>query len=107
MGKSHMPTAIHRRELLAALGSAACLSAQTPSAAPIHRKGRIKQSCFTRSFARGTKMEDMLQTGARLGAVGFDMLPPAQWPELKKLGMVPTMGSGGGVSIENGIIHKE
>jgi hydroxypyruvate isomerase len=98
---------IDRRSLLAALASTALVSAQAQSPARIPRKGRIKQACFTRSFAQGTKMEDMLQTGARLGAVGFDMLPPAQWPALKKLGMVPTMATGGGVSIENGIIHKE
>jgi hydroxypyruvate isomerase len=93
--------------MVAALASAALASAQPSSPAPIARKGRIKQACLTRSFGPGTKMDDMLRTGARLGAAGFDLLPPAQWPALKKLGMAPTICTGGGITIENGIIHKE
>jgi hydroxypyruvate isomerase len=75
------------------------------------RKGRIKQACFTRSLTSptGPKMspDDMFQLAAHLGAAGFDMLPPDQWPLLKKYGLMPTLATGGGVTIENGIIHKE
>jgi hydroxypyruvate isomerase len=103
---------MNRRHLLTALASTALAAAQTTPSSRIARKGRIKQSCFTRSLARGPNepkmsLDEMLQLGARLGAVGFDMLPPAQWPLLKKYGLMCTMGSGGGISIENGIIHKE
>ena len=103
---------MHRRHLLTALASTALAAAQAPSSGRIARKGRIKQSCFTRSLASGPNapkmpLDDMLQLGAHLGAVGFDMLPPAQWPLLKKYGLMSTMGAGGGVTIENGIIHKE
>lgn len=107
---------MNRRQMLGALGSALMVTgdagAQSATAGRITRKGRIRQVLFTRCFASGPggpkmSLEEMLQTGERLGAVGFDMLPPAQWPDLKKHGMIPAMGSGGGVSIENGIIHRE
>ncbi|HYA17938.1 MAG TPA: TIM barrel protein [Bryobacteraceae bacterium] len=102
---------MNRRHLLTTLASAAVATAsgQTSSSpARIARKGRIKQSFFTRSLA-GSKLsnEEMFQVGQRLGAAGFDMVPPAQWPALKKYGLMCCIGSGGGVSIENGIIHKE
>ncbi len=73
----------------------------------IQRKGRIKQSLFTRSLA-GSKLspEEMFQLGARLGAFAFDMAPVAQWPLLKKNGLICAIGSGG-VTIEQGIIHRE
>src|SRR5579884_1195259 len=98
---------IHRRQLLAALASAPIAAAQTESVTPIPRKGRIRQCCFTRNFAPGTSLDVMLGTAVRLGAAGFDMLPVAQWPALKKAGLLPAMGVGGGVTVENGIIHKE
>jgi hydroxypyruvate isomerase len=98
---------LHRRNAIAALASAAVAAGQQPASERILPKGRIKQSCFTRSFGPGMKSDDMFQTAARLGAVGFDTLPPPQWPTLKKYGLMPTMAIGGGVTIENGIIHKE
>jgi len=103
---------MNRRHLLTALASTALAAAQTPPASRISRKGRIKQSCFTRSLAAGPNspkmsMEEMIQLGAHLGAVGFDMLPPAQWPLLKKYGLICAIGTGGGVTIDNGIIHTE
>lgn len=98
--------------MLTALASTALAAAQTTPGNRIARKGRIKQSFFTRALATGPgqpKMtpEEMIQVGARLGAAGFDMMPPSQWPLLKKYGLICCIGSGGGVSIENGIIHKE
>src|SRR5580704_17657682 len=103
---------MNRRHMLTALASTALAAAQTTPSSRIARKGRIKQSCFTRSLASGPNrpkmsMDEMMLLGARLGAAGFDMLPPAQWPLLKKYGLMSTMGTGGGVTIENGIIHKE
>jgi hydroxypyruvate isomerase len=75
------------------------------------RKGRIKQACFARSLtsATGPQMspDQMYQFAAHLGAAGFDFLPPDQWPLLKKYGLIPTLGTGGGVTVENGVIHKE
>jgi hydroxypyruvate isomerase len=52
-------------------------------------------------------LEDMCREAARLGAGGFDAVPPEQWPTLKRFGLTPTLARGGGISIENGIIHKQ
>jgi hydroxypyruvate isomerase len=102
---------MNRRQLIAVLGSTALAAAQTTPSGRMARKGRIKQTCFTRSLtsATGPKMtpDEMYQFAAHLGAYGFDFLPPDQWPLLKKYGLIPTLGTGGGVTIENGIIHKE
>jgi hydroxypyruvate isomerase len=103
---------MHRRHLLTALASTALAAAQTPGSPRAPRKGRIKQSCFTRSLTSVPEdprmpLDRMFQIGAQLGAAGFDLLPPAQWPLLKPHGLIPTMATGGGATIENGIIHKE
>jgi hydroxypyruvate isomerase len=107
---------MHRRNLLTVLGSTlgygALASAQTPPAGRIGRKGRIKQACFTRNLISGTNgpqmsPADMFQFAAHLGVVGFDFLPPDQWPLLKQYGLIPTLGTGGGITLENGIIHRE
>jgi hydroxypyruvate isomerase len=39
--------------------------------------------------------------------VGYDLVGPKDWPTLKKYGLIPTMAPPGGVSMENGLIHKE
>jgi hydroxypyruvate isomerase len=85
-------------------GAAAAATAQTER--PAHR-GRLKQ-CVTRfPFDPKLPFEDMCREAARLGCVGFDLVGPKDWPTLKKYGLIPTMAPPGGVSIENGIIHKE
>lgn len=107
------PGSLNRRQALtalaasAAIGAASQLAAQTPAA-----KRRIKQSFFTRAFATPPgkpkiSFDEMVAVGKRLGAFGFDMVPAAQWPVLKQNGMICCIGSGGGVAIETGIIHKE
>ena len=100
---------MNRRHLLTALASTTLVSAQNTGRTA--RKGRIKQACFARSLnAPNTPPmppDEMYALAARLGAVGFDFLPPDQWPLLKKHGLIPTLGTGGGVTIENGIVHKE
>jgi hydroxypyruvate isomerase len=104
---------MNRRDVLTALASTAAIaSAQTPPANRIARKGRIKQACFARCFTAGPNgpampPDQMFPLAARLGAVGFDFLPPDQWPLLKKHGLIPTLATGGGITIENGIVHKE
>jgi hydroxypyruvate isomerase len=71
------------------------------------KPGRLKQ-CVTR-FPFDPKMpfEDMCREAARLGCKGFDLVGPKDWPTLKKYGLIPTMAPPGGVTIENGLIHKE
>ncbi len=51
--------------------------------------------------------EDRCRVAAQLGCVGFDLIGPKDWPTLKKYGLIPTMAPAGGVTMEDGIIHKE
>lgn len=61
------------------------------------------------SFPFDPKMpfEDRCREAARLGCVGYDLVTPKDWPTLKKYGLIPTMAPPGGVTMEDGIIHKE
>lgn len=87
------------------MASAALAAGQ--DSAPIARKGRIKQSCFTRSFGTGMPVEEMCRQAVRLGAVGFDFFPTNQWPVLKKFGLIPVIALGGGITIPVGIVQKQ
>src|SRR5215468_6259668 len=72
---------------------------QTVTPAP--RKGRIKQGVTNGVFARGTPLEDACREAARLGIKGFDLIGPADWPTLRKYGLVPSMypaGVGGTIT---------
>ena len=90
-----------RRDFLttvAATGAAApgrTRSAQAPRP-PIKRKGRLKQSLFRTVFGQNTPglttFDEQCREAARLGAYGFELIPPADWPTMKKYGLVPTMG---------------
>ena len=85
-----------RRELLGALAVAPAL-AQSESQ-PVARKGRLKQSVTRGVFGRGMQFEDTCREAARLGCKGYDLIGPADWPTLKKYGLVPAMyppGPGG------------
>ncbi len=72
---------------LPALGQAA--AQRTP------RKGRLKQSVSRWCFSK-IPLEDLCREAVRIGLVGIDLLPPAEWPVVQKFGLVPTMGSPGG-----------
>src|SRR5579863_954281 len=79
-----------------ALAQTSALRAQ--GTAPVARKGRLKQGITSGVFARGTSVEDACREAARLGVKGFDLIGPADWPTLKKYGLVPSMyppGPGG------------
>jgi hydroxypyruvate isomerase len=94
---------MQRRSFLTTLaGAAAAAPAQK-----VARKGRIKQA-VTRGVFRGTNfsMEEMCREAARLGALGFDLVGPSEFPVLKKYGLLPTMVPGGS-SIRDGINRKE
>jgi hydroxypyruvate isomerase len=76
------------------------LARQQP-AAPVARKGRIKQGVTMGVFARGTSLEDACREAARLGIKGFDLIGPNDWPTLRKYGLVPSMypqGPGGTIA---------
>jgi hydroxypyruvate isomerase len=104
---------MRRREFVsaAALVGAATVagthaSAQTGSAAT-PSKGRLKQCVTGFPFDPKTPFEDRCREAARLGCVGYDLVGPKDWPTLKKYGLIPTMAPMGGLTMENGIIHKE
>jgi hydroxypyruvate isomerase len=99
---------MRRRDFVTATalaGAAAAVQAQTADTPA--RQGRLKQCVTNFPFDPKMPFEDRCREAARLGCVGFDLVRPADWPTLKKYGLKPTMAPPGGVSMENGIIHKE
>jgi hydroxypyruvate isomerase len=80
---------------------------------PAPRKGRIKQGVTRGVFtarvpgaspaqrggpqAGGMEFEEMCRQAARLGIKGFDLVGPADWPMLKKYGLVSSMIYGIGI----------
>jgi hydroxypyruvate isomerase len=100
---------MRRRDFVSATAlagaAATTIVAQTGNVPP--RKGRLKQ-CVTR-FPFDPKMpfEDMCRHAAELGCVGFDLVGAQDWPTLKKYGLTSTMAPMRGVTMEDGIIHKE
>ena len=109
---------MERRQFLGALTApliVAGVSGQTQTSttsAPVQRgprKGRLKQGVTNGVFARsGLSFEDMCREAAKLGIEGFDLRGPADWPILKKYGLVPSMyPSGPGGTIPIGPSHKD
>ena len=77
-------------------------------AAPLKRKGRIKQGITRGVFSRQTSIEDCCREAAQLGIRGFDLIGPADWPVLKKYGLVPSMyPPGPGGTIPDALNRKE
>ncbi len=97
---------LRRRDFLATVTTAAAITAAgTPTFAATAgtRPGRIKQA-VCRGVFRGLQLDldAQCREAARLGAHGIDLVGPADFPTLKKHGLVPTMVPGGG-SIKSGI----
>jgi hydroxypyruvate isomerase len=90
----------------AATAAGSDISAQTAST-PAPGKGRLKQCVTSFPFDPKMSFDDRCREAARLGCVGYDLVGPKDWPTLKKYGLIPTMAPPGGVSMENGLIHKE
>ncbi len=82
----------------------------TPSAiAPAPRHGRLKQGVTRGVFGRNNlTLDDCCREAAKLGIEGFDLIGPADWPTLKKYGLVPSMYPGGpGGTIPIGPSHAD
>ena len=97
---------LRRRDFLVAIGAtaaAANLTTGVHASAPTTRPGRLKQA-VCRGVFRGLNLdlEAQCRETARLGGHGIDLVGPADFPTLKKYGLVPTMVPGGG-SIKSGI----
>ena len=99
---------MRRREFLAALAAPAIVSTQTPTPAAPSRKGRLKQGVTRGVFGRGASLDDSCREAAKLGIKGFDLIGPADWPTLKKYGLVPSMYPGGpGGTIPEALNRRE
>jgi len=97
---------MRRRDFLPVLAAPAAL-AQTRSALT-ERKGRLKQCVTQGVFGRGVSLEDACRAAANAGCYGFDLIGPADWPLLRKYGLVPTMyPPGPGGSIPNALNRPE
>ena len=94
---------MRRRDFLPALAASAA-AAQTA----VERKGRLKQ-CVTRGvFGRSMSFEETCRVAADLGCKGYDLIGPADWPTLKKYGLIPTMyPPGPGGTIPDALNRKE
>jgi hydroxypyruvate isomerase len=96
---------MRRRDFVPAAALSAAAAAQTP--APVEHKGRLKQ-CVTRGvFGRGANFEDTCREAARAGCYGYDLIGPADWPTLKKYGLIPTMYQGPGGTIPDALNREE
>jgi hydroxypyruvate isomerase len=104
---------MQRRDFLASLAAGASVAASSIGEAAqgrpkVVRKGRIKQALFRNVFGTADMaFDDQCRIAADLGCVGFDLIGPADWPTLKKYGLIPTMAGAGPVTFPDGLIHKE
>jgi hydroxypyruvate isomerase len=95
--------------LAAPLLAGTVVPAQTPPSAPPVRKGRLKQGVTRGVFGRNSMtLDDCCREAAKFGIEGFDLIGPADWPTLKKYGLVPSMYPGGpGGTIPIGPSHAD
>jgi len=85
--------------------------AQTGTQAALfpRRKGRLKQGLWKINWGHGTQVpfEDMCTVAAVMGAYGFDVIPPRDWPTLRRHGLDPLMVGPGRTDYLGGLIHPE
>ena len=99
---------MRRREVLTTGITAAAALAQSAGAQTTPHKGRLKQSVTKGVFGRGMAFEDSCREAAKLGIKGYDLIGPADWPTLKKYGLVPAMyPPGPGGTIPDALNRKE
>ena len=95
---------MRRRDLFPLLALPAMAAQTSP---PASGGGRLKQTVTRGVFGRGMAFEATCQEAARLGIKGYDLIGPADWPMLKKYGLVPTMYQFQGSAIANALNAKE
>lgn len=102
---------MERRAFLGALAAPLIVdpfSTRPAQPPPVPRKGRLKQGVTRGVFGRGASLDDSCREAARLGIVAFDLIGPADWPTLKKYGLVPSMyPPGPGGTIPDALNRKE
>ena len=94
---------MQRRTFIAAVAASPAFAQEA-----VVRKGRLKQ-CVTRGvFAREMPFEETCRIAARMGCKGYDLVEPADWPTLKKYGLLSTMyPQGAGGTIPDALNRKE
>src|SRR5574338_1535530 len=102
--RAEAPIMTRRTFLPVAVAAAGISEAQEGS--KVTRKGRLKQGVTRGCFGRGKTLDEMAREAARLGAVSFDLIGQADWPTLRKYGLVPSMVPGAG-TIPVGSNRKE
>ena len=95
---------MRRRDFLPALAGPVAY-AQTTAPAP--KKGRFKQGVTRGVFGRNMSLEDSCKAAAELGIKGYDLIGTADWPTLRKYGLVPSMYQGVAGSIASALNRKE
>jgi hydroxypyruvate isomerase len=96
---------MRRRDFVTALAAVPIASAQ--DAPKVERKGRLKQCVTQGVFGRGANFEETCKIAASLGIFGYDLKGPADWPTLKKYGLIPTMYQGPGGTIPDALNRIE
>jgi hydroxypyruvate isomerase len=94
-----------RRTLFQTGAAAASLALGASASQQGNGKGRLKQGVAQWCFKKMT-LEDLCKESARIGIKGIDLVGPADWPTVKKYGLVPSMVPAGH-SIGDGINRKE
>ena len=101
---------MQRRAFLGAVAGAAALTgAPGLASAQASKTSKIKQGLWKVNFGAGTKLtfDEECAIAARLGARGFDVIQPADWPTLRKHGLDPLMVGPGKTDYLAGLIHPE
>jgi hydroxypyruvate isomerase len=95
---------MRRRDLFPLLALPAMAAQTSP---PASGGGRLKQTVTRGVFGRGMAFEATCQEAVRLGIKGYDLIGPADWPMLKKYGLVPTMYQFQGSAIADALNAKQ
>jgi hydroxypyruvate isomerase len=82
----------------------ALASAQAARTAPA-TAGRLKQSLCRWCYSK-IPLDDLCRQAAEMGVVGMDLVEPADWPTIRKYGIVPTVTQGD-AKIPDGWNRKE
>ncbi len=93
---------MNRRHFMALLGAGAATALAQP-----HKHSRFKQCAMMVNFPQHDAGSRPAPSRARLGCAGFDLIPPEDWPTLKKYGLIPTLYHDIANTFEDGIIHTE
>ncbi len=97
-----------RRSFVPALvGASGLAAALAQESKPATRNGKLKQGVTGGVFGKGMSFDDQCRHAARLGVQGFDLKGPADWPTIKKYGLVPSMVPGGGGTIPDALNRIE